>query len=80
MIDSLAASGGSPSAAAGTHLTTSRPPMPVSLDLGYRPFDIDNPYYEGKDAFTRHVEKAFAHDPTEIMRDKQRRLLRSGPA
>jgi hypothetical protein len=41
MIDSLAASGGSTSAAAGTPLTTSRPPMPVLPDLGYRPFDID---------------------------------------
>tara|TARA_Y100001949_G_scaffold35438_1_gene28209 strand:+ start:955 stop:1629 length:675 start_codon:yes stop_codon:yes gene_type:complete len=24
-------------------------------DLGYRPFDCDNHYYEGVDAFTRHV-------------------------
>ena len=28
------------------------------LDLGYRPFDADNHYYEAEDAFTRHVPKA----------------------
>ncbi|MAG30349.1 MAG: amidohydrolase [Deltaproteobacteria bacterium] len=27
-------------------------------DLGYQPFDADNHYYEGHDAFTRHVPKA----------------------
>jgi len=27
-------------------------------ELGYRPFDADNHYYEGHDAFTRHVEPA----------------------
>ncbi len=27
-------------------------------DLGFRPFDADNHYYEGVDAFTRHVPKA----------------------
>ena len=27
-------------------------------DLGYRPFDCDNHYYEATDAFTRHVPKA----------------------
>ena len=26
-------------------------------ELGYRPFDCDNHYYESKDAFTRHVPK-----------------------
>ena len=34
--------------------------MPASPDLGYRPFDIDNHYYEAEDAFTRHIDKAFA--------------------
>ncbi len=28
------------------------------LDLGFRPFDADNHYYEAADAFTRHVPKA----------------------
>ena len=27
-------------------------------DLGFRPFDADNHYYESMDAFTRHVPKA----------------------
>jgi hypothetical protein len=27
-------------------------------DLGYKPFDADNHYYEAEDAFTRHVPKA----------------------
>ena len=26
-------------------------------ELGYRPFDCDNHYYEAEDAFTRHVPK-----------------------
>ena len=28
------------------------------LELGHRPFDADNHYYEAPDAFTRHVPKA----------------------
>lgn len=31
---------------------------PVVQELGYRPFDADNHYYEALDAFTRHVPKA----------------------
>jgi len=30
----------------------------MTTDLGYRPFDADNHYYESHDAFTRHVPKA----------------------
>jgi predicted HD phosphohydrolase len=28
----------------------------VAKELGYRPFDCDNHYYEALDAFTRHVD------------------------
>jgi predicted TIM-barrel fold metal-dependent hydrolase len=30
------------------------------VDLGFRPFDADNHYYEATDAFTRHIEPAMA--------------------
>ncbi len=30
-------------------------------DLGYRPFDCDNHYYEAHDAFTRHVPERMQH-------------------
>ena len=30
----------------------------MSEELEYRPFDCDNHYYEGPDAFTRHVPAA----------------------
>jgi predicted TIM-barrel fold metal-dependent hydrolase len=33
------------------------PPM---SDLGFRPFDADNHYYEAEDAFTRHIDPAMA--------------------
>jgi predicted TIM-barrel fold metal-dependent hydrolase len=29
-------------------------------DLGFRPFDADNHYYEAEDAFTRHIDPAMA--------------------
>ena len=41
-------------------------PMPVSPDLGYRPFDVDDHYCES--------------DTRSITPDDQRRLLRPGPA
>ena len=28
-------------------------------DLGFRPFDADNHYYEAEDAFIRHMEPAY---------------------
>jgi predicted TIM-barrel fold metal-dependent hydrolase len=30
------------------------------VDLGFRPFDADNHYYEATDAFTRHIDPAMA--------------------
>ena len=30
------------------------------VDLGFRPFDADNHYYEATDAFTRHIEPSMA--------------------
>ena len=27
-------------------------------DLGFRPFDADNHYYEAEDAFIRHIDPA----------------------
>ena len=30
------------------------------VDLGFRPFDADNHYYEAEDAFTRHIDPAMA--------------------
>jgi predicted TIM-barrel fold metal-dependent hydrolase len=35
-------------------------PMSVTPELGFRPFDADNHYYEAEDAFIRHIDPAMA--------------------
>ena len=48
-------------------------------DLGFRPFDADNHYYEAEDAFTRHIEPAMAKRCMQWAEiDGKRRLLVGG--
>jgi predicted TIM-barrel fold metal-dependent hydrolase len=49
------------------------------LDLGFRPFDADNHYYEAEDAFTRHIEPGMAKRCMQWATvDGKRRLLVGG--
>jgi predicted TIM-barrel fold metal-dependent hydrolase len=48
-------------------------------DLGFRPFDADNHYYEAEDAFTRHVDPKMAKRCVQWAEvDGKRRLLVGG--
>lgn len=38
------------------------------MDLGYRPFDADNHYYESLDAFTRYQDKSMSRRGVQIVR------------
>jgi predicted TIM-barrel fold metal-dependent hydrolase len=42
------------------------------VDLGYRPIDADNHYYEALDAFTRHQPPAFRRRGVQILHDGKR--------
>ena len=49
------------------------------VDLGFRPFDADNHYYEALDAFTRHIEPAYRKRGVQWAEiDGRRRLLAGG--
>ncbi len=49
------------------------------VDLGFRPFDADNHYYEAEDAFTRHIDPAMAKRCMQWATvDGKRRLLVAG--
>jgi predicted TIM-barrel fold metal-dependent hydrolase len=49
------------------------------VDLGFRPFDADNHYYEAEDAFTRHIDPAMAKRCMQWATvDGKRRLLVGG--
>jgi predicted TIM-barrel fold metal-dependent hydrolase len=49
------------------------------VDLGFRPFDADNHYYEAEDAFTRHIDPAMAKRCMQWADvDGKRRLLVGG--
>ena len=47
-------------------------------ELGYRPFDADNHYYEAEDAFTRHVEKRMQKRCVEWVELRGRRRILVG--
>ena len=48
-------------------------------DLGFRPFDADNHYYEAEDAFTRHVDRRMQHRAVEwVERNGRQRILVAG--
>ncbi len=46
---------------------------PVVLDLDYRIFDADNHYYETRDAFTRHIDRAFRDRTFHVRRNEDGR-------
>ena len=49
------------------------------VDLGFRPFDADNHYYEAEDAFIRHIDPAMAKRCMQwAVVDGKRRLLVGG--
>jgi hypothetical protein len=45
------------------------------MELGYGMFDADNHFYEGHDAFTRHLDPAFAKDVFWVSDDRGHRHL-----
>jgi len=42
------------------------------MDLGYRPFDADNHYYEALDCFTRYQDPAMRRRGVQVLRDGKR--------
>ncbi len=47
-------------------------------DLGYRPFDCDNPYHQTADAFLRHVAPQTRHRVVHWAQSAGRRGRRGG--
>jgi len=45
------------------------------VDLGSRPFDADNHYYEPLDAFTRHQDRAMRRRGVQVLRDGKRAYI-----
>ena len=43
----------------------------IVSELGYRPFDADNHYYEAEDAFTRHLDPTHGQRVIELVHDRQ---------
>jgi len=45
------------------------------MELGFRPFDADNHYYEPLDAFTRHQDPKMSRRGVQVVRDGKRVYL-----
>ena len=45
------------------------------MELGFRPFDADNHYYEPLDAFTRYQDKRMARRCVQVLRDGKRAYM-----
>nr|MDT0667704.1 hypothetical protein [Micromonospora sp. DSM 115978] len=45
------------------------------MDLGYRPFDADNHYYEPLDAFLRYQDRKMQRRGVQVLRDGKRVYL-----